>query len=161
VVAISGSLQERSSNTALVQAIAGSSTGVEISVWNELERLPHFRPDRDGDEHVDSLRQAIADADAVVIATPEYAGGMPGALKNALDWLVGSGELDGKPVVILSASPSAERGHHARAWVDQVVRMQGGDVRDSFTVAANGGSDTDSSKRVASTRRRILDALGK
>jgi NAD(P)H-dependent FMN reductase len=84
---------------------------------------------------------------------------MPGALKNALDWLVGSGELFGKPVVILSVSPSAERGHHARAWVDQVVRMQGGDVRDSFTVAVRAGNGDDPATRTERARHRILDAL--
>lgn len=123
IVAISGSLQRESSNSALLRAIAGAATGVEIELWENLGDLRHFRPDIEGDEHVDSLRRAVTEADAVLIATPEYAGGMPGALKNALDWLVGSGELYGKPVVIISAAPSAERGHNARRWVGEVVTM--------------------------------------
>jgi NAD(P)H-dependent FMN reductase len=61
---------------------------------------------------------------------------MPGSLKNALDWLVGTGELYGKPVAIVSAAPSPERGQNARRWVEDVVRMQGGRVTDSFTVTA-------------------------
>ena len=85
---------------------------------------------------------------------------MPGALKNALDWLVGSGELYGKPVVIMSASPSAERGQNARRWVAEVVGMQGGRVMDSFTVAI---SSSDSAKEIAHKAeralRRALDAL--
>src|SRR5215218_8229782 len=123
VVAISGSLQENSSNSVLLQAVAASASDVDVIVWDELGALPHFRPDHDGDEHVASLRHAVAEADAVLIATPEYAGGMPGALKNALDWLVGSGDLYGKPVVIMSAAPSAERGQNARRWVGEVVGM--------------------------------------
>jgi NAD(P)H-dependent FMN reductase len=96
----------------------------------------------------------------VLIATPEYAGGMPGTLKNALDWLVGSGELYGKPVVIVSAAPSAERGQNARGWVADVVRMQGGVVRDSFTVAMNGGhGETDLADRAEYAQRRVLEAL--
>jgi NAD(P)H-dependent FMN reductase len=62
---------------------------------------------------------------------------MPGVLKNALDWLVGSGELYGKRVVIVSAAPSEERGHGARAWLEQTLRMQGARVVASYTVAVS------------------------
>ena len=160
VVAISGSLQRKSSNSALVRAVARAATSVDVKVWDELGDLPHFRPDVAGDEHVDSLRGAVALADAVLFATPEYAGGMPGTLKNALDWLVGSGELSGKPVVIVSAAPSDERGQNARRWVAEVVTMQGGVVHDSFTVAIRPSDGTaeidDKAKEVL---RRALDAL--
>jgi chromate reductase len=160
VVAISGSLQRASSNSALLRAVGAAATNVAFTLWDELGELPHFRRDRDGDAHVDSLRRAIAHADAVLISTPEYAGGMPGALKNALDWLVGSGELYGKRVVIMSAAPSAERGHNARRWVAEVVRMQGGVVQDSFTVAIR---STDRATEIAHKAEgalgRALDAL--
>src|SRR5262249_42542454 len=106
VLAISGSLQENSSNSALLRAVSACASDIDVIVWDELGALPLFRPGDDGDVHVASLRHGIAEADAVLIATPEYAGGMPGALKNALDWLVGSGELYDKPVVIMSAAPS-------------------------------------------------------
>ena len=160
VVAISGSLQRASSNSALLRAVAAAATNVDFTLWDELGELPHFRRDRDGDAHVDSLRRAVVHADAVLISTPEYAGGMPGALKNALDWLVGSGELYGKQVVIMSAAPSAERGQNARRWVAEVVRMQGGVVQDSFTVAI-GSSDraTEVAHKAEGAVRRALDAL--
>jgi NAD(P)H-dependent FMN reductase len=157
ILAISGSLQAQSSNSGLLRAMAAAPSADHIMVWDELGELPHFRPDGGGDEHVDSLRRAIAGADALVIATPEYAGGMPGVLKNALDWLVGSGELYGKPVVIVSAAPSADRGNNARRWVADVVRMQGGDVRDSFTVAVrprDGARGVDEQAAEALTRTR-------
>jgi chromate reductase len=160
VVAISGSLRRESSNSALLGAVAAAATGVEVRLWEELGELPHFRPDIEADEHVDSLRRAVARADAVLIATPEYAGGMPGALKNALDWLVGSGELYRKPVVIISAAPSVERGHNARRGVGEVVAMQGGVVLDSFTVPtgrSDGGAEIADHAEVA--LRRTLDAL--
>ena len=160
VVAISGSLQRQSSNSALLRAVATAATNVDVKVWDELGDLPHFRPDEEGDEHVDSLRRAIALADAVLLATPEYAGGMPGTLKNALDWLVGSGELLGKPVVIISAAPSDERGQNARRWVAEVVGMEGGVVRDSFTVAirsSDGAEEIDD--KAKGVLRRTLDAL--
>jgi NAD(P)H-dependent FMN reductase len=163
VVAVSGSLQRESSNSALLHAIvaiAASATVFAVQVWDELGALPPFRPDLDGDEHVDSLRRAVDAADAVLIATPEYAGGMPGTLKNALDWLVGSGELYGKPVVVVSAAPSAERGHNARRWVEEVVAMQGARVADSFTVAV---ARSDGGDPLATTAeavwQRVVDAL--
>jgi chromate reductase len=143
-----------------VRAVAAAATSVDVKVWDELGDLPHFRPDEAGGEHVDSLRRAMALADAVLLATPEYAGGMPGTLKNALDWLVGSGELLGKPVVIISAAPSDERGQNARRWVAEVVGMEGGVVHDSFSVAirpSDGAAEID--EKANAVLRRALDAL--
>jgi chromate reductase, NAD(P)H dehydrogenase (quinone) len=139
IIAISGSLDAASSNTALLREVAARAPD-GIDIWAELGELPHFRPDDEGDAHVMSLRRAISSADVVLIATPEYAGGMPGSLKNALDWLVGSGELYGKPVVVTSAAPALERGANARRWVADVAGMQGATVVDSFTVAVRRGS---------------------
>jgi NAD(P)H-dependent FMN reductase len=136
VVGIPGSLNANSANSALVSAIASSVTG-DLQVWSELGTLPHFSPDVDGGAAVASLRRAVGESDAVLIATPEYAGGMPGSLKNALDWLVGTGELYDKPVVVISVAPSAERGGNARRWVEDVVRMQGSRIAASFTVAVS------------------------
>jgi chromate reductase len=138
ILGISGSLKRSSANSALVRAVAAAAAAPDdIEVWDRLGDLPHFSPDDDGREPVASLRAAITRADVVLVATPEYAGGMPGSLKNALDWLVGTGELYEKPVAILSAAPSPERGSHDRQWVEDVVRMQGGHVVDSFTVTTS------------------------
>jgi chromate reductase len=72
--------------------IGAAATNVDFTLWDELGELPHFVPT--GTAMRTSIRfAAVAHADAVLISTQEYAGGMPGALKNALDWLVGSGEL--------------------------------------------------------------------
>lgn len=133
IVVISGSLKQSSANSKLVRAMAVAASGA-IEIWNGLATLPHFSPDDDGGAPVASLRDAVTRADAVLIATPEYAGGMPGSLKNALDWLVGTGELYDKAVVILSAAPAPERGARARAWVEETVGFQGSRVVASFTV---------------------------
>jgi NAD(P)H-dependent FMN reductase len=135
LVAISGSLKQSSANSALVHALAAAAPA-QVEIWDELGELPHFTPDDDGGPAVAALRAAVTRADALLIATPEYAGGMPGALKNALDWLVGTGELYDQPVAVMSAAPSPERGVNARRWVEEVVRMQGGHVVESFTVTA-------------------------
>ncbi len=133
ILAISGSLKQSSANSALVRAFAAAQPE-RVEIWDELGELPHFTPDDDGGNPVASLRAAVTRADAVLVATPEYAGGMPGSLKNALDWLVGTGELYDKPVAIVSAAPSPERGENARRWVEDVVGYQGGHVVASFTV---------------------------
>jgi chromate reductase len=156
LVAISGSLDTSSVNSALVHAAASLDLGVEVEVWDELADVPPFRPDSEGGEHVASLRRAIGSADVVLIATPEYAGGMPGMLKNALDWLVGTGELYGRRVVVVSAAPSAARGGNARRWVEDVARMQGALVADSFTVAL---SRTSTAADAADASRAVMDRV--
>jgi chromate reductase len=147
ILGLSGSLNAASSNTALLHHLRRAVTPPdEVAVYESLDDVPHFSPDREAGPTpaaVAALRTGVADADAVVIATPEYAGGMPGSLKNALDWLVGSGELYGKAVVVVSAAPSEERGGNARAWVEQTVRMQGARVCDSFTIAVPRGQPDD------------------
>ncbi len=95
--------------------------GVEIAHAN-IADLPHFSPDLDEDPPatVLGLRTATGAADALVIATPEYAHGMPGALKNALDWLVSAAEPIDKLVLLVSASPGGAT--HAHAQFSEVLR---------------------------------------
>jgi chromate reductase len=109
IIAISGSLRAGSSNGALLRAAAAlAPEGMEISIWEGLGELPHFNPDLDVAEPppvVAEFRALLRAADGILISSPEYAHGVPGSLKNALDWLVSDGELVGKPVVLLNAAP--------------------------------------------------------
>jgi NAD(P)H-dependent FMN reductase len=108
ILAISGSLRRASSNTALIQATTQLAPGgVRVEVYARLEHLPFFNPDVTPSAEVVEFQAAVAGCDAVVISSPEYAHGVPGVLKNALDWLVGSGELIDKPVALLNASGRA------------------------------------------------------
>lgn len=109
ILAISGSLRAGSSNTTLLRSAARlAPAGVEVTLYTGLDRLPAFNPDRDddGDPAVADLRARLRAADGVLISTPEYAHGVPGSLKNCLDWVVGSGELVDKPIGIIHASRS-------------------------------------------------------
>jgi chromate reductase len=119
ILALSGSLRARSSNTALLRAAAAlAPADMEISFYTGLADLPLFSPDLDNESTppaVQNLRAQLQAAQGVIICTPEYAYGMPGALKNALDWTVSSGEFYGKPTAVISASPSASGGEKAMA----------------------------------------------
>lgn len=108
LLAISGSLRAASANTALLRAASGlAPAGVTIELYTGLADLPHFNPDLDGDDlpaTVLALRAQIQRTAGLLICSPEYAHGVPGSLKNALDWLVSSVEFPGKPVALLNAS---------------------------------------------------------
>jgi len=109
VLAISGSLRSASSNGALVHALSRVAPDiVDVSIYDGLAGVPAFNPDHDGESPaaaVSEFRSALQACDAVVISSPEYAHGVPGALKNALDWVVGSGELIEKPIALINVSP--------------------------------------------------------
>lgn len=126
IVTISGSLRTESSNAALLRAVARVvPAGVEIVAYRGVGELPHFNPDLDGEgaeppPSVAGLRALLGDADAVVISSPEYAHGVPGSLKNMLDWLVSDGALAGKPVALLNASPAG--GTYAQAALAETLR---------------------------------------
>ena len=111
LLAISGSLRAVSSNTTLLRAAALlAPPDTHISLYGGLGALPQFNPDMDIEPphpEVAEWRAQLNAAHGVLISCPEYAHGMPGSMKNALDWVVGSGELVGKPVALLNASPRA------------------------------------------------------
>ena len=118
ILGVSGSLRAQSSNAAILRAAAKvAPAGVELILYERIGALPHFNPDLDAEgavapPAVADFRAHLAAADAVLLCTPEYAHGVPGALKNALDWLVSTIELIGKPVAVISVSPSG--GEHAQ-----------------------------------------------
>lgn len=111
IIAICGSLRAQSSNRALLQAAVNlAPKGMEIAIYEGLEKLPHFNPDDDEEgttppPAVAELRSLLAAADGILISSPEYAHGVPGSLKNALDWLVSDGALVDKPIALINASP--------------------------------------------------------
>lgn len=114
ILAICGSLQAKSGNLSLLHAAARAAPAdVEFVVFDGLRHLPQFDPDLDVEpvpSSVRALREALGAADGVLIASPEYGHSLPGALKNAIDWAIPSGELEGKPIAITCAVPAAGRG---------------------------------------------------
>jgi len=124
-LAISGSLRAQSSNTEVLRACAIlAPPSINVTLFAGLRDLPHFNPDLDVEGavlpgSVEHLRRAIDGADALLISSPEYAHGVPGTLKNALDWLVSSPAMVLKPIGLLNVSP---RSTHAYASLAETLR---------------------------------------
>ncbi|GAA1359102.1 NADPH-dependent FMN reductase [Streptomyces beijiangensis] len=147
LLTLSGSLRTRSTNGFLLHAarLMATADGAEVTTA-EIGTLPHFNPDLDGEgatvpAPVAALREAVGAADAVLVVSPEYAHGVPGTLKNALDWLVSSGEFVSRRVGVITASPSSTGGDYANAQLCETLRMMTGTVVEEacLTVGLIGG----------------------
>ena len=128
ILAISGSLRAASTNTAALRAAATlAPEGVEISLYGGLGDLPHFNPDLEGSDPpaVADFRARVREADGLLISSPEYAHGVPGVMKNALDWLVGGTEFIGMPVALLNATPPAL---YAQASLTETLTAMAGNL---------------------------------
>lgn len=139
VLVICGSLQTKSANRAaldVAEAHLRRLGDVEIEYAEELASIQAFNPDQEAEPGaaVAAFGDKIARSEVVMIATPEYAGAIAGALKNALDWLVGAGSLYSKPVVVLSAGTSG--GVHARSQLIRTLTWQGAHVVGELGIAA-------------------------
>jgi chromate reductase, NAD(P)H dehydrogenase (quinone) len=131
ILLISGSTRGGSTNAAVLRTVAEVTPApVTAVLYGGLSALPAFNPDHDGADlppAAAELRREIAAADAVLFCTPEYAGTLPGSFKNLLDWTVGGGELDGKPVAWINvANPG--RGDGAQATLRMVLGYVGARV---------------------------------
>ena len=117
ILAISGSTRQRSTNLNLIKAIIElTAEQLDINIFQGLSDIPHFNPDLDTDQppkQVADFRKQLSEADGVLICTPEYAMGVPGTLKNAIDWTVSSCEFSHKPVALITASSVGEKGHRS------------------------------------------------
>ena len=124
ILAISGSLRQGSINAAALRAAAATARdGVAVAIDSLIADLPHFTPDLEDDppEVVVRFRDACQQADAVLLAVPEYAHGIPGAFKNALDWTVATGCLNQKPIALINLAPPG-RGMNLVLAIDLVMR---------------------------------------
>lgn len=171
VLAISGSLRAASFNTTLLSAIEKMlPEEAQLLYSTGVDQIPAFNPDNDRPDmppiaSVVTLRQQIAAADAILICTPEYAFGVPGALKNALDWTVSSGSLNEKPVAAISASPLYTGGKHALASLLLTLKALGShtDEHSSLSIPSLNTifSETGTIKeeKIAGQLKRLLDHL--
>lgn len=134
VLAISGSLRAASINTALLRAAKRlAPPEVEVALCPVVGELPLFNPDleRQPPSSVMQLQAQVASADALVMASPEYAHGVTGTIKNLLDWLVSFEPFVDKPVAVLNASP---RAHHADSALRETLKTMSAVIVESASV---------------------------
>jgi chromate reductase len=130
IIGISGSLRRASANTAVLRAIQEALTGADMELF-QLHEIPAYNEDDEGaapHAAVRALRERVATADAVILASPEYNHGMSGVLKNALDWLSrphGASALKDKPVLNITASPAFTGGVRAQQQMNETLASIG------------------------------------
>ena len=166
ILAIPGSLRAASLNRAVLCALARiAPPGVHVQLYGEIAVLPLFNPDLEGREPaaVLELWNAVTMADALVIASPEYAHGVTGAIKNVLDWLVGLPAFYGKAVAVINTSP---RAHHADDALRETLRTMSAVILDeaSLTIPLLGAGLRNDDELLASAELRghvmhVLDAI--
>jgi len=135
ILCLSGSLRRSSYNTALIQALPFLAPDeFDMIVDTSLGTLPLFNPDHEEDDiaSVRELKNLVRISDGLIIASPEYAHGISGVLKNALDWLVSTVDFPGMPVALLNASPRAT---HAQAALREVINTMSGDIVEDASIS--------------------------
>lgn len=127
ILAIPGSTRQQSSNKDLIKAIGLLfEEELELTLFEGIADLPHFNPDlvEHTPAEVLAFKKQIADAEGVIICTPEYAMGLPGSLKNAIDWTVASCEFSQKPVALITAATSGEKAHESLLGTLRVIEAK-------------------------------------
>jgi NAD(P)H-dependent FMN reductase len=159
IIAICGSLRAQSSNLALLRAL--TKIAPEVEIYDGLGGLPHFNPDDDAEgatppPAVAALRAMLAEADGILISSPEYAHGVPGSLKNMLDWLVSDGALVDKPVALINAAPVG--GEFARDSLVETLRTMNWRVTGTWS-SPKKVRDENIDDEVAAVIRAAVDSL--
>jgi chromate reductase, NAD(P)H dehydrogenase (quinone) len=156
VLGISGSLRRDSHNTTLLRRAAELlPPSAQLWLYDGLETIPPYDADHDDPaipiDGVERLREAVADADAILIATPEYNGSIPGVLKNAIDWIsrpAGQSVLRYKPVAVIGASTGQFGCVWAQAELRKVLGIIGARVLDRDLPVARADSAFDDAGRM-------------
>lgn len=165
VLGLSGSLRAASGNTALLRAMMACHVdGIEMSVCEQLGALPLFNPDEELTPApvVLEFQRQVTVADALVIASPEYAHGVTGTIKNALDWLVGLEAFAFKPIALLNTS---RRAHHAYDALRETLLTMSATIVDDASLTIPLPATGDSLERllasaeIMATVQQVLDAL--
>ncbi|MCB9706751.1 MAG: NAD(P)H-dependent oxidoreductase [Myxococcales bacterium] len=146
IATVCGSLQTRSRNRALLErAAAVAPAGVEVVADDALAALPLFNPDIEDEgatpAAVARWRRHLSESDAVLIACPEYGHSLPGALKNGIDWVIGSGELNRKVVAITAAVLHPSRGLRGLAALSDTLHAVDAQIVWRDSIVADAGAD--------------------
>lgn len=128
MVAICGSTKKASLNLSLIHAIRDLfEHEIECTIVSDIDKLPHFNPDLDHEEPpapIADFRKKLANAEGILVCTPEYAMGVPGTLKNAIDWMISTTVFSNKPVALITASSQGQMGHAALLETLKVIESK-------------------------------------
>ncbi|MFV1983112.1 MAG: NADPH-dependent FMN reductase [Thiohalomonadales bacterium] len=134
ILALSGSLRKKSYNSALINAVAKLAPNrIKIVIFDEMDTLPLFNPDRESENInvIRKLKNELKKSNGLLISSPEYAHGISGVLKNALDWLVSGDEFPYIPVALVNTSPRAT---HAQIALREVISTMSGNIIESASM---------------------------
>lgn len=139
IFAIVGSTRSDSANLRLVRYIERLVSNVcELTIYNEIDTLPHFNPDLDNDAlpiEISKFRNHISAADGILICTPEYVFSLPGSLKNALEWCVSTTILSEKPAGLITASANGKMAHES---LQLIMETLGAEFNSESTLLISG-----------------------
>jgi chromate reductase len=139
ILAISGSIRKNSSNDCILNAIKDNYSAIlDVHLYNELATLPHFDPDPNITQlpsPVMAFRELIAQADGVIICSPEYVFSLPAVLKNALEWCVATTVFTGKPVACIIASGLGEKAYEQLLLIMRTLQAK---VEESAAIVFQG-----------------------
>jgi chromate reductase len=162
ILAVNGSLRPGSTNHGILETVRRRfPAGHTLDIFRGMPEIPPF--DGSGTESapeaVVAFRSALAAADALLISTPEYAHSIPGVLKNALDWVVGSGELALKPIAIISASTAVTAGLRAQCALVQTLLAQSAEIVALLPIGRTKEKVNDDGQIVHVGTLRLLDEI--
>jgi chromate reductase, NAD(P)H dehydrogenase (quinone) len=159
ILALCGSTRKNSTNLNLIKAVTNlAEDKLEIILFENISTIPHFNPDLDNEnppQSVIDFRKQLREADGILICTPEYAMGVPGTLKNAIDWTVSSMEFSKKPTVLITASSMGEKGH---ASLLETLKVIEADITDQTQLLIS-FAKTKVSKDCKVTDQKTLDEV--
>lgn len=159
IFVINGSASENSSNQRLIGKIISLTTDdFSISVYNDLKTLPHFDPQLSADnppEAIKEFRKQVEQSDGVIICTPEYIFSIPSGLKNAIEWCVSAVVFSDKPLGIITASASGEKGHEELMMIMTTVMAKFNDDTTLLIQGIKGKIDAGGEITDAATRERL------
>lgn len=163
ILTISGSTKAVSTNALYITAISSLlGEDFEVTSFPSIADIPHFNPDLDQEnppQAVEELRSTIKKADGIIISTPEYAMGLPGSLKNLLDWAVSSASFSGKPVLALVASTQGEKAYQSIIDILTVIEARVSPQLISFAKAKINNEGTITDKETLTALKSTVDSF--
>lgn len=163
ILAISGSTKAVSTNALYITAISRILGGdFELTGFSSIADIPHFNPDLDQENPpnvVEALRLTVQKADGIIISTPEYAMGLPGSLKNLLDWTVSSASFSGKSVLALVASTQGEKAYQSIIDILTVIEARVSPQLISFAKAKINNQATVTDQETLTALKSTVDSF--